>query len=296
MSPFGLPRCFAALIVPPALCVCGAYLGDVQDSECRLDGSPVALPRVLAETSGLAVGLRNPDFVWTHNDSGHEPILYALDAQGEIRAEIEIDGNNRDWEDMDRGRCDLGSCFYVADTGDNNERRRSPSLYRIAEPDPSEDAHVDAERYRMLFPDGPRDVEAMYVLPGERVFFVTKGRNHPVTVYRYPPPLRSDEVVTLEEVQRLSEGPVAPPRMVTGASATLDGTKVVIRTYETLEFFEVADADRLSRPTDSRINLRTLRESQGEAVAFDGGERVILSSESGFASRPSIVSLICTIG
>jgi len=138
-------------------------------------------------------------------------------------------------------------------------------------------------------------MEAMYVLPGERVFFVTKGRNHAVTIYRYPPPLRPDEVVTLEAVQTLTEGPVAPPRMVTGASATLDGNRVVIRTYETLEFFEVTDDGRLSRLTDSRVNLRTLRESQGEGVAFDGNERVILSSESGFASRPSIVSLVCTI-
>jgi hypothetical protein len=83
--------------------------------------------------------------------------------------------------------------------------------------------------------------------------------------------------------------------MVTGASATLDGNRVVIRTYETLEFFEVTDDERLSRLTDSRVNLRTLRESQGEGVAFAGNERVILSSESGFASRPSIVSLVCTI-
>jgi hypothetical protein len=293
MSPLRLSRRFAILIVPPALCVCGAYLGEGPD--CRIDGEPVSLPRVLAETSGLAVGILNPDFVWTHNDSGHDPILYALDAQGQIRAEVEIEGNNRDWEDMDRGRCDLGSCFYVADTGDNNERRQSPSLYRIAEPDPTEDARVDAERYRMLFPDGPRDVEAMYVLPGERVFFVTKGRNHAVTIYRYPPPLRPDEVVTLQVVQTLTEGPVAPPRMVTGASATLDGSQVVIRTYETLEFFEVTDDERLSRLTDSRVDLRALRESQGEGVAFAGNERVILSSESGFASRPSIVSLVCTI-
>jgi hypothetical protein len=169
--------------------VCGAYLGEGPD--CQLGGEPVSLPRVLAETSGLAVGILNPEFVWTHNDSGHDPILYALDSEGQIRTRIEIEGNNRDWEDMDRGRCDLGSCFYVADTGDNQERRQSPSLYRLAEPDPSEDARVDAERHRMLFPDGPQDVEAMYVLPGERVFFVTKGRNHAVTIYRYPPPPRS---------------------------------------------------------------------------------------------------------
>ena len=53
------------------------------------------------------------------------------------------------------------------------------------------------------------------------------------------PPLRSEDVVTLVEVQRLTTGPVRRARMVTGASATLDGGTVAIRTYETLEFFTV---------------------------------------------------------
>jgi len=255
----------------------------------------VALPEVLDETSGLAVGIRDPSRIWTHNDSGHEPHIYALDAAGTLHATVEVDQRNRDWEDMDRGRCGTGYCLYLADTGDNQERHARVALYRLPEPDGHVDGTTAADRFLMRFPDGPRDVEAMYVLPGERVFFVTKGRNHAVTIYRYPPPLRPDEVVTLEVVQTLTEGPVAPPRMVTGASATLDGNRVVIRTYETLEFFEVTDDGRLSRLTDSRVNLRTLRESQGEGVAFDGNERVILSSESGFASRPSIVSLVCTI-
>lgn len=46
----------------------------------------------------------------------------------------------------------------------------------------------------MVLPDGPRDIEAMYVLPTDQIFFVTKGRNHPVTIYRYPSPLRSEGV------------------------------------------------------------------------------------------------------
>ena len=48
-----------------------------------------------------------------------------------------------------------------------------------------------------------------------------------------------------EPVQQLSQGPVAPPRFVTGATATLDGETVVIRTYETLEFFDVSDDGEL---------------------------------------------------
>ncbi len=181
----------------------------------------------------------------------------------------------------------------MADTGDNQERQAQVALYRLPEPDGRADGTAAADRYLMRFPDGPRDVEAMYILPDERVFFVTKGRNHPVTIFRYPPPLRPDTVVTLEPVQVMSSGPVAPPRYVTGASATLDGSTVVIRTYETLEFYSVTSNEELRPLDDARVNLRTLREPQGEAVAFLPDGRLVLSSESGFTSLPSIVMLSC---
>lgn len=291
-----LPRLelLAGLAVLPLILSCG--VSSAEGAGCRLDGPPVALPEILDETSGLAVGIRDPDRIWTHNDSGHEPHLYALDAAGTLHATVEVDQRNRDWEDMDRGRCDAGSCLYLADTGDNQERRRRVTLYRVPEPDGRVDGTTAAERYLMQFPDGPRDVEAMYVLPGERIFFVTKGRNHPITLYRYPPPLRPDTVVTLESIQVMSAGPVAPPRYVTGASATLDGSRVVIRTYETLEFFTVTENGRLQPLENGRVNLRALREPQGEAVAFLPDGRVILSSESGFTSLPSIVFLACDVG
>ncbi len=147
----------------------------------------------------------------------------------------------------------------------------------------------------MVLPDGPRDIEAMYVLPGEQIFFVTKGRNHRITVYRYPSPLRSAEVVTLVEVQRLTSGPAAPPRQVTGASATLDGRTVAIRTYESLEFFDVAEEDQLLEGSMGRINLRGLREGQGEGVAFGAAGAVVLSSESVAGSSPSLTFLSCDL-
>jgi hypothetical protein len=214
-------------------------------SACSLDTPSVALPGDLRETSGVTVSMRNPSLAWTHNDRGHGPFLYAVDRDGRVRARIEVNPSNGDWEDVARGRCDLGACLYVASTGDNEERRAVISFCRLAEPEG--ERSVEAERYRMVLPDGPRDIEAMYVLPTDQIFFVRKGRNHPVTVYRYLSPLRSDAIVTLVEVQRLTAGPVAPPRMVTGASATLDGSIVAIRTYQSLEFFPSPEESDSSR-------------------------------------------------
>ena len=112
----------------PALTACGHYLAD--GPECRPVRPAIALPGNLAETSGVATSIRNPALVWTHNDGGRGPFLYALDLDGRLQARIELNQRNNDWEDIARGRCDLGACLYVANTGDNAERRNmiSPSI------------------------------------------------------------------------------------------------------------------------------------------------------------------------
>ena len=283
----------SAWIIPPLVTGCGYYRVDGPD--CRPLGPSIALPIDLVETSGVAASIRNPGLVWTHNDQGHGAFLYAIDGDGQLRARIELNQRNRDWEDIARGHCSLGACLYVADTGDNDERRNSISIYRLAEPEAEGSMRADAERFRMVLPDGPRDIEAMYVLPTEQIFFVTKGRNHPVTIYRYPSPLRSEETVTLVEVQRLTTGPVAVPRMVTGASATLDGSTVVIRTYESLSFYDVTEGGRLLESYGGRVNLRTLRESQGEGVGIGTEGAVYLTSEARAGSRPSLTFLKCVL-
>lgn len=301
-----------AWVTLPAVAACAQEL--VGGPECRPLGPAIALPGYLSETSGVAASILNPALVWTHNDGGRGSFLYALDRDGQLKARIELSRRNRDWEDIARARCDLGACLYVANTGDNSERRDNISLYRLAEPEVvgelnvdadgnadaggnvDADRSVDVERYRMTLPDGPRDIEAVYVLPGEQIFFVTKGRNHPVTVYRYPSPLRSGEIVTLVEAQRLTTGPADVPGMVTGASATLDGGTVAIRTYATLEFFDVTEGDQLLKSRVGRVNLRPLREAQGEGVAFGASGDITLTSESVFGSTPSLRFVNCDVG
>jgi hypothetical protein len=45
----------------------------------------------IAEASGLAASRRNFDILWTLNDSGNEPILYALSPTGEDAGRLYID-------------------------------------------------------------------------------------------------------------------------------------------------------------------------------------------------------------
>jgi len=231
------------------------------------------------ESSGVAVSLRHPGLYWTHDDGASD--LFAVDRQGAVQARFPVRPTTRDWEDLALSGCGgRGSCLYLADLGDNAEERPFGRILRVAEPDPSESgAPLRADVFPVRYPDGPRDAEALLVLPGERVLVVTKGRNHPVTTYRYPGPLRPDTVV-LEEVQRLSGEPPSLPRQVTGGATDPGGGLAVLRTYESLRFYEVR-SDTLVPMRGGMVNLRPLAEAQGEGVGIGRDGEVVLSSEGG---------------
>jgi hypothetical protein len=223
----------------------------------------------------------HPDVFWSHND-GDVSVLYALTAGGQLLGRIPFAAPRiSDLEDLAAGECPRGSCLYLADTGDNQEVRPRLQLLRIPEPGSLDrPGLMEAEVFPFSLPDGPRDIEAIFVLPGEEVFFVSKGRRDPITVYRYPLPLRPGETVTLEAVQTLSEGSMAIPAQITGADASTDGRLVVLRSYEALFFYRVDDG-RLQPMEDGRVALGTLQEPQGEGVAFGTDSRILLTSESG---------------
>lgn len=263
--------------------------------DCRPSGSAVALPGELVETSGVAVGRRDPSILWTHNDDGST--LFAVDSTGRVLDRAPVLPPLRDWEDLAVGPCEAhGSCLYLADTGDNAERRPAgdAQILRMAEPALPLRGPLRAESFPIRLPRGPRDVEAVFVLPGERLHLVTKGRSDGITVYRYPPPLRPD-TVTLVEVQRLTRGAQPLANQVTGAAAGDDGGTVAIRTYQTMAFYRVA-SDTLRPVEGGLVNLRILQEIQGEGVALGSDGLVVLTSEGGpFGAAPAMNRLRCDV-
>jgi hypothetical protein len=255
---------------------------------CAPIGAAALLPSELQESSGIAVSGRDPAVLWTHNDDGAE--IFAIDRTGAVLARHELELTTRDFEDLAAAPCeDGGPCLYLADTGDNEERRAAGEarILRVREPDVGTPDTLATEVFPVRYPDGPRDTEAIFVLDG-RVHLVTKGRAHAITVYRYPPPLRPD-TVTLVEVQRLTDGAQPLFDQVTGASASPTGSTVVIRTYQALRFYGVS-ADSLLPVPNGVVNLRTLEEIQGEGVSLSADGGVVLTTEGGPLGGPAALS------
>ena len=263
---------------------------------CAPLGEAVLLPPDIDETSGIAVSPGRPGVLWTHNDGDSQ--LFAIGRDGRKLAQYPLRPRPEDLEDMAAAECaEGGSCLYLADTGDNAERRDTGDarVLRVREPDLAAPGVIDLESFPIRLPDGPRDIEAIFVLPGERVHLVTKGRNHAITVYRYPPPLRPD-TVTLEEVQRLTAGPQSLLDQVTGASASADGSFVAVRSYQALAFYSVEDGTLTPLP-NGLVNLRPLQEIQGEGVGIGPDGLVFLTSEGGPLGGPAgMRELRCDVG
>ncbi len=199
-----------------------------------------------AESSGVAASAKTPGLIWTHNDSGDGPYLYATDRKGRAIARFTVTGaKNVDWEDMALGiGADGAPCIYLSDSGDNGHDRHNCCVYQVPEPDVDmtltgqDRSTMIARRYPFEYPDGRHDSEAMLVHPttGE-LLIVTKVESGKSGVYRFPMPLQRDTKVVLEKVgtvvftNALVFRDRAVGKLATGGAVAPDGKHAAIRTY-----------------------------------------------------------------
>jgi hypothetical protein len=258
--------------------------------------------RRIRESSGVVASRKHPGLLWTMNDSGGDPVLFLTDTTGASLGAFTVSAaTNVDWETLGRGRCGQDECLFIGDTGDNGERRRSVTLYRIPEPaprNPPRDAVVDGAReVRVEYPDRPHDVEALYVEPDGGVVLVTKGRSGGVLTFRVP--ARVWTTGGAPRVERLDSLPIAPSlplgRAVTDAAISPDGRKVVVRTYRELWFFSRAEDGHLTLDPARPVCDVTGLQRQGEAVDWWAGDTLVLTSERGSARAGTIVLVQCPV-
>ncbi|HSB52851.1 MAG TPA: hypothetical protein VLD58_00770 [Gemmatimonadales bacterium] len=240
----------------------------------------------LTESSGVARISSVPRVIFTLNDSGNPPEIFATDSSGRAIGRWLVPGaSNRDWESLSIGPCPAGSCFYIGDTGDNAERRGQVVIYRVTIPalatfrGAADHTPTRLDSAVVRYPDAPHDAEAAWVADAGDYFIVTKGRSGGVRLFRVPASaFGRNEVVTAVLVQQLPIDPLpAFGRLVTDAARSPDGRQVVIRTYTELYFFPLLGDARLG-PVTRSCNLAGL-EPQGEAVTWLDDRRLLLTSE-----------------
>ncbi|NLF29451.1 MAG: hypothetical protein GX591_01035 [Planctomycetes bacterium] len=231
----------------------------------------------IRESSGLAASRRHADVLWTHNDSGDLPRLFAFDLRGRhvgtylLRGAISID-----WEDMASAVLDGLPTLIVADVGDNGARRSAVRLYLATEPD-GRATTQPAEPFRVrrtivfTYADGPRDCEAVAVDPTEpAVYLIDKQRRPSCGVYRLPlapPSTQPSAKPAIERIATLGHS------YVTAMDISPDGRRAVVGTYtDAFEYTRRADeswADAFARPP-RRISLPPRRQGESLCYGSDG--------------------------
>jgi hypothetical protein len=251
-----------------------------------------ALPSELKEASGVAVSRRNPGTLWVHNDSG-DPFLFAIDTLGRVRGRVRITNlPNNDWEDIAAGDCADGPCLYIGATGDNRQNRSDRGIHRLLEPALGDTVAevIETIPYRL---ENPSDVEAFFVV-GQEIFLLTKGRNGPIVMYRFPD--KASGVPVLEVAQQLTTGLVQLPDMVTSAGATPDGRYVVIRSYSALQLYSFENHQLTPLLGTTGYDLQPLNEFQGEGADIAANGVVYLVSEKGLSDdAPPLSKVACSL-
>jgi hypothetical protein len=228
-------------------------------------------PRIV-ESSGIALSRRHEAVLWTHNDSDDGPLLYAVGSDGRTRATLTLGGAEaRDWEGLAAGRDDRGRpALFVGDIGDNNGVWPEVAVYRVAEPAQLRDATVPAVRYRLRYPDGPRDAEALLVNPRSNRLYVASKDPAGGRLYRAPARLRTDRVNVLERVARI------PPVVTDGAFAP-DGRSFVLRDYQGAVVYTAGSR---------RVGAFELPlQFQGESITVSADGRSVLAGSEGPSSE-----------
>lgn len=248
----------------------------------------------ITESSGIAASKCQTDVYWTHNDSGDDAYIFALNKNGTKLGTWKVtNAENVDWEDIALHKDNAGKCFiYIGEIGDNESKRDERVIYRVAEPKAGlENASATkqqpltsepAETIRFTYPDRRHNAETLLVHPKTAdIYIVTKRVSGPAGVYRLKSVFGKDGTVKAEKVADVSV-PAIPNGFLTGGDISPDGKRVVICDYSgAYEFTLPMDSknfDDIWLQTPEIIDVG--KRKTGEAVTYSpDGNSIILTSE-----------------
>jgi hypothetical protein len=231
-----------------------------------------ALAPGLDEVSGLAASRRQPGVLWAIEDSGNAPVLYALDIDGSVLAEVPVAAPNVDWEDLAIAPCGDTDCLWIADVGDNDLVRSDARLLIIAEPDVSRGGRlpqVTPETMAVRYADGPHNVEALVVsAEGEPLLFSKQDDGHSLLLA----PL-ADQFGVIATVETAGRGDSARDARLTAADLWRGDTELLLRTYRRAWRISLGDAELAAAGEIAPEPLDVVDQEQVEAVAWDAAIR-----------------------
>jgi hypothetical protein len=207
--------------------LCGLFLGLCVAATAQLLPRRARLPAELNEVSGMA---RLPNgTLWLLNDGGNSSTLYHYDPlTGRILDYCVLPVQNRDWEEL---CADPQGHLYIADVGNNGNRRRDLRIYRYDPETGGLDSILFHYPDQQAFPPAGEkarnfDCEAMVFFRDSLHLFTKSRFKGDFWCKRYVLPAQPGTYAAqLRDSVRLKN------RVVTGAALSRDGQTLALSAY-----------------------------------------------------------------
>jgi hypothetical protein len=255
--------------------------GSAAATQCRITD-----PR-LTELSGLVTV---PDRLLAINDGGDQVAVYVLDAACRVIDVKTAAVDPFDPEDMALG---ADGTLWIADTGDNGATRPTVALVALR-PDGT------TALYRLTYPDGAHDAEALLLAPDGMPYIVTKEVLGASSVYRPVAELVDGGTVAMGKVATVNitltgtpGGPVgrAGQLLITGGAVAPDGDHLALRTYTDAYVWPLSGADVVAALATAPVRTALPESPQGEAISFTSDSTALLVASEGTPSDVTVVPL-----
>ena len=244
----------------------------------------VATITVLSSTISESSGLAYIDgTLWTHNDSGGETKLYAIDKlNGKIFKTVVIsNASNVDWEDLAFDKTHL----FIGDFGNNNGMRKDLKIYKIKISDLKTKSSVEAEIIEFSYATQTNfksssktnyDCEAFVAYEGKLYLFSKNHGNEQTDMYVLS---MNAGVEVAEKVSTFDAN-----SLVTGASMDADNKTLALIGYSSKGtpkswiFSKFVDTD-FFKGEQEKITWGTPAKAQIEGVTHMAKGKLYISSE-----------------
>ncbi len=236
----------------------------------------------IPEASGLAASQRHGGIFWTHNDSGNDPLLFAIKADGAIVAAFRLGVPNVDWEEV---AVDAEGRLYIGDIGNNGGVLPLRAVYRFDEPDPGKPQEKPlaarlATFYKPETEDGRFDCEAM-IPDGRDLILISKrfdGEAAEILTIPLDPPAPVLRPAKPKRLGRL-EGFTEP---VTAVSVSHDGKRIAVCSESVTRVYERTPALPWKRLGEVYYEPR-----QYEGITWSGDDLLLAAEGSSIHRIPA---------
>ncbi|MEG3633798.1 beta-propeller fold lactonase family protein [Micromonospora palythoicola] len=285
----------SSLVAAPPAAVAGPPVTAAGKKQCSVTDSR------LRELSGL-VATRNGYIVV--NDSTEQDDrkrVFYLNKDCQVVREVPYSGAGPfDTEDL--AVAPDGKTLWIADTGDNvtsRERRERVAVWSMPIGGGSQ-----PKLHRLSYPDGkPRDAEALLIGDDKLPLIITKVTAGKAEIFTPDGPLKTGDT---EPVPMKKLGDIELPRTdtenplstfgrvaITGAARSLDGSRVVLRTYADAFEYDVANGDVVTALTTTTPRVTALADPFGEAISYStDGKTFLTVSDAGHLEDEDPVNIL----